>query len=51
MDGDTFNCFSVFLTELDALLNLDKHESDTIGEEDEDREEDTPERSTDEYER
>ena len=39
------------LTELDALLNLDKHESDTIGEEDEDREEDAPERSNDEYER
>jgi N12 class adenine-specific DNA methylase/adenine-specific DNA methylase len=39
------------LTELDALLNLDKHESDTIGEEDEDREEDTPERSNDEYDR
>ena len=39
------------LTELDALLNLDKHESDTIGEEDEDREEDSPERSNDEYER
>ena len=39
------------LTELDALLNLDKHESDAIGEEDEDREEDAPERSNDEYER
>jgi len=39
------------LTELDALLNLDKHESDTIGEEDEDLEEDAPERSNDEYER
>ena len=39
------------LTELDALLNLDKHESDTIGEEDEDREEDAPERSNDEYDR
>lgn len=39
------------LTELDALLNLDKHESDTIGEEDEDHEEDTPERSNDEYDR
>ena len=38
-------------TELDALLNLDKHESDTIGEEGEDREEDSPERSNDEYER
>ena len=37
------------LTELDALLNLDKHESDTIGEEDEDREEESPERSNDEY--
>ena len=39
------------LTELDALLNLDKHESDTIGEEDEDREEESPERSNDEYDR
>ncbi|MBQ9188246.1 MAG: helicase, partial [Clostridia bacterium] len=39
------------LTELDALLNLDKHESDMIGEEDEDREEESPERANDEYER
>ena len=39
------------LTELDAMLNLDKHESEAIGEEDEDRSEEVSERSNDEYER
>lgn len=39
------------LTELDAMLNLDKHESEAIGEEDDDRAEEVPERSNDEYER
>ena len=33
------------------MLNLDKHESEAIGEEDEDRAEEVPERSNDEYER
>ncbi len=39
------------LTELDAMLNLDKHKSETIGEDNEDRDRDAPERSDDEYER
>lgn len=39
------------LTELDAMLNLDKHESAAIGEDSNDRDGDTPERSEDEYER
>ena len=39
------------LTELDAMLNLDKHESAAIGEDSNDRDRDAPERSEDEYER
>ncbi|MBR3137379.1 MAG: DEAD/DEAH box helicase family protein [Clostridia bacterium] len=39
------------LTELDAMLNLDKHKSEAIGEDNEDRDRDAPERSDDEYER
>lgn len=39
------------LTELDAMLNLDKHKSEAIGEENEDRDRGAPERSDDEYER
>ena len=39
------------LTELDAMLNLDKHKSETIGEDNEDRDRGAPERSDDEYER
>ena len=39
------------LTELDAVLNLDKHESAAIGEDSNDRDRDAPERSEDEYER
>ncbi len=39
------------LTELDAMLNLDKHKSETIGEDNEDRDRGAPERSDKEYER
>ena len=39
------------LTELDAMLNLDKHKSETIGEDNEDRDKDAHERSDEEYER
>ena len=39
------------LTELDAVLNLDKHKSEAIGEDNEDRDRGAPERSDDEYER
>ena len=39
------------LTELDAMLNLDKHKSEAIGEDNEDRDRGAPERSDDEYER
>ena len=39
------------LTELDAMLNLDKHESAAIGEDSNDLDRDAPERSEDEYER
>ena len=39
------------LTELDAMLNLDKPKSEAIGEDNEDRDRDAPERSEDEYER
>ncbi len=39
------------LTELDAMLNLDKRRSEAIGEDNEDRDRGTPERSDDEYER
>ena len=39
------------LTELDAMLNLDKHRSEAIGEDNEDRDRGAPERSEDEYER
>ncbi len=39
------------LTELDAMLNLDKHESAAIGEDSNDHDRDAPERSEDEYER
>ena len=39
------------LTELDAMLNLDKHKSEAIGEDNEDRDRGALERSDDEYER
>ena len=39
------------LTELDAMLNLDKRRSEAIGEDNEDRDRGAPERSDDEYER
>ena len=39
------------LTELDAMLNLDKHKSEAIGEDNEDRDSDVPERTDNEYER
>ena len=39
------------LTELDAMLNLDKHKSEAIGEDNEDWDRGAPERSDDEYER